>query len=36
MTFRAAVVINVIEMPSFEYFLYLREQEKVTGARSGE
>jgi len=24
-------VINVIEMPSFQYFLYLREQKKVTG-----
>ena len=24
-------VINVIKMPSFQYFLYLREQEKVTG-----
>jgi len=29
-------VINIIKMPSFQYFLYLREQEKVTGARSGE
>jgi len=25
-------VISVIKMPSFEYFLYLREQKKVTGA----
>jgi len=24
-------VINVITMPSFQYFLYLREQKKVTG-----
>jgi hypothetical protein len=24
-------VINVIKMPSFQYFLYLLEQEKVTG-----
>jgi len=24
-------VINVIKMPSFHYFLYLREQKKVTG-----
>ena len=24
-------VINVIKMPSFEYFLYLREHKKVTG-----
>jgi len=24
-------VINVIKMPSFQYFLYLREQKKVTG-----
>jgi hypothetical protein len=23
--------INVIEMPSFQYFLYLREQKKVVG-----
>jgi len=23
--------INVIKMPSFQYFLYLREQKKVTG-----
>jgi len=31
------VVINVIKMPSFQYFLYLREQKKVTGGtRSGE
>jgi len=29
-------VINVIKMPSFQYFLYLREQKKVNGARSGE
>jgi len=29
-------VINVIKMPSFQYFLYLWEQKKVTGARSGE
>jgi hypothetical protein len=29
-------VINVIKMPSFQYFLYLREQKKVVGARSGE
>ena len=30
-------VINVIKMPSFQYFLYLREQEKKSlGARSGE
>ena len=29
-------VISVIKMPSFQYFLYLREQKKVTGARSGE
>jgi len=28
--------INVIKMPSFQYFLYLREQKKVIGARSGE
>jgi len=24
-------IINVIKMPSFQYFLYLREQRKVTG-----
>jgi hypothetical protein len=24
-------VINVIKIPSFQYFLYLREQKKVTG-----
>jgi len=24
-------VINVIKMPSFQYFLYLREKKKVTG-----
>ena len=29
-------IINVIKMPSFHYFLYLREQKKVLGARSGE
>jgi len=29
-------VINFIKMPSFQYFLYLREQKKVIGARSGE
>ena len=30
-------VINVIKMPSFQYFLYLREQKKkALGARSGE
>ena len=29
-------VISVIKMPSFQYFLYLLEQKKVTGARSGE
>jgi len=29
-------VIIVIKMPSFHYFLYLREQKKVIGARSGE
>jgi len=28
-------VINVIKIP-FQYFLYLREQKKVIGARSGE
>jgi hypothetical protein len=26
-----ADIISVIKMPSFQYFLYLREQEKVTG-----
>jgi hypothetical protein len=37
MAFRAAVVlrtpdvINVIKMPSFQYFLYLREEKNVTG-----
>jgi hypothetical protein len=25
-------VINIIKMPSFQYFLYLLEQKKVTGA----
>jgi len=29
-------VINVIKISSFQYFLYLREQKKVIGARSGE
>jgi len=29
-------VISVIKMPSFKYFLYLREEKKVIGARSGE
>jgi len=29
-------VINVIKMPSFQYFLYLWEQKKSLGARSGE
>ena len=29
-------VISVIKMPSFQYFLYLREQKKSLGARSGE
>jgi len=29
-------VINVIKMPSFQYFHYLREQKKSLGARSGE
>jgi len=29
-------VINVIKMPSFEHFIYLREQKKVFGARAGE
>ena len=28
--------INVLRMPSFQYFLYLREQKKSLGARSGE
>jgi len=28
--------INLIKMPSFQYFLYLGEQIKVIGARSGE
>jgi len=28
--------IHVIKIPSFQYFLYLREQKKVIGARSGE
>jgi hypothetical protein len=32
----APVVINVIKMPSFQYFLYLREQKRSWGARSGE
>jgi hypothetical protein len=27
-------VIDVIKMPSFQYFLYLREQKKSLGARS--
>jgi len=36
MAFRAAVVlipdvINIIKMPSFQYFLYLLDQKKVTG-----
>jgi hypothetical protein len=35
MAFRADI-INVIKMPSFQYFLYLWEQKKVIGARSGE
>jgi hypothetical protein len=26
-------VINVIKMPSFQYFLYLLEQKKVSGAK---
>jgi hypothetical protein len=30
------VVINVIKMPSFKYFLYLQEQKKSMGTRSGE
>ena len=29
-------VINVIKMPSFQYFLYVWEQKKFTGARSSE
>jgi hypothetical protein len=29
-------VINVIKMTSFQYILYLREQKKLMGARSGE
>jgi len=29
-------VINVIIMPSFQYFLYLRKQKKVIGAGSGD
>jgi len=29
-------VINLIKMPSFQYFLYLWEQKKPLGARSGE
>ena len=29
-------VINVIKMPSFQYFLFLQEQKKVTGVGSGE
>jgi len=29
-------VISVIKMPSFQYFLYLREQKKTLGVRSGE
>jgi hypothetical protein len=29
-------VINVIKMPSFQYFLYLREQKVSLGSRSGE
>ena len=28
--------INVIKMPSFQYSLYIREQKKSLGARSGE
>jgi len=33
MAFRAAVVLILMssKMPSFQYFLYLREQKKVTG-----
>ena len=30
------VVISVIKISSFQYFLYLREQKKSLGARSGE
>jgi len=29
-------VINVIKMPSFQYFLYLREEKKSLGATSGQ
>jgi hypothetical protein len=29
-------VINVIKMPSFQYFLYFREQKNVMVVRSGE
>jgi hypothetical protein len=29
-------VISIIKMPSFQYFLYLREQKKSLGARSAE
>ena len=29
-------VVNVIKMPSFQYFLYLRERKKLLGARSDE
>jgi hypothetical protein len=29
-------VTNVIKMPSFQYFLYLRVRQKSLGARSGE
>jgi hypothetical protein len=41
MAFRAALItpdiINVIKMPTFQCFLYLREQKKRSlGARSGE
>jgi len=28
--------ISAIKMPTFQYFLYLQEEKKVTGARSGE
>jgi hypothetical protein len=28
--------INVIKIPPFQYFLYLREQKRSLGARSGE
>jgi len=35
-TCRLPDVINVNKVPSFQYFLYLREQKKVIGARSGE